>query len=339
MYLPLWTLFWMLTLHACNRNYIPQGQIGEEKRATIDYSNLNMWAAHPDKKDLADNTPEGRPLPSDIVADVFFVHPTSYTGDKGETLWNAQIEDAKVNKKTDDGAIKFQASAWNQAGRIFAPRYRQAHINVYFNKDKKSGYAALAIAYKDVKDAFEHYLKYHNGGRPIIIASHSQGSTHCQQLLVDYFDGKPLRNQLVAAYLLGMPVAKNKYKEIPPCTDADDIQCVISWRTYQAGFEPQYSNTGNVLVTNPLTWTLDTTKVNKEENPGTIFYDFNALIPGRTSAQVHNDILWAEKPKFKGSVFFRSKNYHIADVNFYYESIRRNAVNRVDTWKRSNLTK
>ncbi len=43
--------------------------------------------------------------------------------------------------------------------------------------------SAFEIAYADVKAAFEFYLKIYNNYRPIIIASHSQGTKHTGRLL------------------------------------------------------------------------------------------------------------------------------------------------------------
>ena len=54
---------------------------------------------------------------------------------------------------------------------------------------------------EDVKAAFQYYLEHYNNGRPIIIASHSQGTTHAKRLLKEFFDGTALQHQLVAAYL------------------------------------------------------------------------------------------------------------------------------------------
>ena len=67
---------------------------------------------------------------------------------------------------------------------------------------------------EDVKNAFEYYLKNENKGRPIIIASHSQGTTHAIRLLKEFFDGKDLSKQLVCAYLVGMGVKKDSYEKL-----------------------------------------------------------------------------------------------------------------------------
>ena len=45
-----------------------------------DYSNLFFWAAHPDKKDMSDSVPSFlRNETKDGSADVFFLHPTTFT--------------------------------------------------------------------------------------------------------------------------------------------------------------------------------------------------------------------------------------------------------------------
>ncbi len=312
-------------------------QVNTSKKETlseIDYGNLTHWAAHPDKRDNADLIPGSDALAQDkLEADVFFIHPTIYK-EKGKNLpWNPNIKDSVLNTQVDNSTIKFQASAFNAAGRVFAPRYRQAHLRSFHSDDKASAKKAFAIAYADVKNAFEHYLKYYNNGRPVIIASHSQGTTHAAPLIKEFFDGTPLQQQLVAAYLIGMPVTKEYFKTIWPCESADGLNCTISWRTFKQGYVPDDRPLGDsILVTNPLSWKIDTTYVAKTKNKGAVFRDFDKVLPRRVDAQVHNGILWANKPRFPWSFLLRRKNYHIADINFYYVNIRENAKHRVEKW-------
>ena len=154
------------------------------------------------------------------TADVFYLHPTTLVGIREEGNNNAKIDDPYINHKTEYSPIIYQASAFNESARVFAPRYRQAHIGMYSEKDSASKYEAFNLAYEDVKNAFLYYLKNENKGRPIIIASHSQGTTHAIRLLKEFFDGKELSNQLVCAYLIGMAVKKESYEKIPICTDS-----------------------------------------------------------------------------------------------------------------------
>src|SRR6185369_10403401 len=142
---------------------------------------------------------------------------------------------------------------------VYAPRYRQAHISAFYSKNKEDRKKALDIAYSDVKAAFQYYLDHYNHGRPIIIASHSQGTVHAVRLIKEFFDGKPLQKQLVAAYLVGMPIPADSFCCIAPCHNPGDTDCWLSWNTFATNFYPPYYNGGlnNAICTNPLTWTTD----------------------------------------------------------------------------------
>ena len=106
----------VLSFIACNT--IPKGPyLLEQENSTPDYAKLRNWAASPFKVDMADKTPnpEMKDGQKDAVADVFFIHPTTYTNEKGNNKWNAALDDKKLNKKTDEGSILFQASSMNGA--------------------------------------------------------------------------------------------------------------------------------------------------------------------------------------------------------------------------------
>lgn len=315
----------------------PLGSYSIDRLPTApDYSNADAWAALPTKKDPADRTPGNTfsDEQSRAEVDVFFVHPTTYLGKKGEDYWIGPVDQEKLNKRTDESTILHQASIFNGAGRVYAPRYRQAHYHAYLTQDKSSAKQAFAQAYVDVKAAFKYYLENYNEGRPVIIAGHSQGTTHASYLIKEFFDGKALFDQLVAAYLVGMPVTKDFFENITPCQTPEDIQCYCSWRTWQREAEPtRFNSYENVVVTNPLIWTIDTTYADKSINKGTVLRNFNKGIkPGITDAQVHEKILWVTKPKFFGSFLWKTKNYHVADYNLFYVNVRENAQRRADAF-------
>lgn len=333
-------LLFLFILAACR--VLPKGTYSTKPEPTPDYSSLQNWAAHPDKKDPADSIPN-QPSTNEqgLVADVFFLYPTTYVGKKGEDQWNASLNDQELNDRTDRTAILFQASLFNAAGRVYAPRYRQAHYEAYFTPDEVSAQKAFQLAYQDVEAAFQYYLDHWNQGRPIIIASHSQGTTHAIPLLRKYFDDTPLRAQLVAAYLVGMPVTRDDFQNIPPCTGPDQTGCFCSWRTYKNGYRAHFQKEylaqrfapkPNTVVTNPLNWTTDTLLVPRSQNEGSLLFQFNDIYPHLVDAQVVMDMLWVNKPKFRGSVFLRTKNYHPADYNFFYFNTRANAVQRVEAY-------
>ena len=224
----------------------------------------------PGTEELAN--PEGK------LADVFFVHPTTYSGKSIDDQWNAPIHHEKLNQNTDRGTIQYQASIFNEAGRVFAPRYRQAHLNVFYTDNKSLSKKVLDNAYQDVKNAFLHYLKFHNNGRPFVIASHSQGTVHSARLIKELIDRKPLEYQLVAAYLIGMPIGKDAFETIEPCSDENDTRCFVSWRTFKRGYTPTQTLMGDsIIVHNPLSWKMDNSLIEKEENKGAVLRNFNKV--------------------------------------------------------------
>jgi hypothetical protein len=86
------------------------------------------------------------------------------------------------------------------------------------------------------------------------------------------------------------------------------------------------------IVTNPLSWSATDTNVHRKLNGGTILYNFNKIMPSVAGAINHDGVLWTPKPHFMGSFLLKTKNYHIADFNFYYSSIRKNAATRVNEY-------
>ncbi|MBL0145975.1 MAG: DUF3089 domain-containing protein [Chitinophagaceae bacterium] len=277
---------------SCSRQSIP---VQETKPAhTVNkipsYENLNNWAAHPYKKDPSDSVPKDlRSLyMQDSTVDVFFIHPTTLTSLK-DTRWNADIDDEILNKKTDNSTILYQASVFNQSCRVFAPRYRQAHIKSFFI-DSKQAEPYFNTAYADIEAAFKYYLENYNNGRPIIIASHSQGTLHAARLLKEFFENKPLQNKLVCAYLIGMPVSTTYFSVLQPCSNAWQTGCFVSWRTIKKNYNgPSYIQKENYqsVVVNPLTWTIDSLYAPSKKNKGGVLKNFNKIIPGVVSTQIH----------------------------------------------------
>ena len=298
------------------------------------YASIELWAAHPTKQDPSDSVP--KPLQEgfekDTTVDVFFIHPTSYTG-KEMVEWNANLADEALNKKTDGSSILYQASAFNKYN-VYAPRYRQAHIQSYYTTDTVNALKALDLAYGDVKAAFEYYLQNENHGRPIIIASHSQGTTHAKRLLKEYVEGKELQKKLVAAYIIGMAVEPDYFTVLEPCRDSLQTGCFLSWRTFRRGFEPDFApSSRRSVVVNPLSWTTDTSYAPVSLHRGAVLTKFDRIEPAVDDAQVYKDLLWISRPKFPHSRLYKARNYHIGDINLFYLNVRENVDTRVAQYK------
>jgi hypothetical protein len=267
------------------------------------------------------------------MVDVFFLHPTTYTSRKRFREWNVRIDDPYHNAKTDYATLLYQTSAFNQHARVFAPRYREAHIKTFFQKDSILQAHTLGLAYEDIKNAFEYYLQNWNNNRPIIIAAHSQGALHAERLLKEYFEDKPLNKQLVTAYILGWPVPKDYFGSLKMCLDSLETNCICSWRTFRRGFMPKYirRETTGSFVTNPLNWKTDESYATKSENKGSVI-KFNKIYNQTTDARIHQSVLWVRRPRFPWSFMYLTRNYHIGDINLFYINIRENVEQRIDSY-------
>ena len=207
------------------RPFEPQAQV----RASA-YDRADMWLARPDlPRNPALWTPDGyQPRRQAGGPAVFFIHPTSYlSGDH----WNAPLD----NKEANDRAALFlrgQASVFNEAGEIWAPRYRQATFGSFLT-DAADAQRALNLAYGDIQTAFAAFLRQIGQDRPIILAGHSQGALHLTHLLKDKVAGTPIARRVVAAYVVGWPVSRSNDLQamgLPECARPDQRQCVLSWR-------------------------------------------------------------------------------------------------------------
>ncbi|MDP6909269.1 MAG: DUF3089 domain-containing protein, partial [Flavobacteriales bacterium] len=161
-----------------------------------DYQQTSSWSALPFRDDVADVLPKNEEWIDDSLkqVDVFYVHPTMYQ--KGP-LWNASLGMKKINRKVDKYPVRLQASVFNASCRVYAPRYRQAVVSVFY-ESSKDGEKALDLAYQDVKRAFLFFLENYNKGRPFIVAGHSQGTHHTRRLVQELVDTTDLRHRMVA---------------------------------------------------------------------------------------------------------------------------------------------
>lgn len=292
-----------------------------------EYSKENYWIALPWRHDVGDTVPFGCEIKENQAmaeADVFFIHPTSFLS--GGT-WNADFKNKKANKKSEV-SILHQATAFNACARVFAPRYRQAVLKSFFKT--KKGKLPLDLAYEDVKAAFEYYLKNWNNGRPIIIAGHSQGSLHAVHLLKDFFDGKELQKQLVAAYPIGIGFKGDALKNIPLSLDEKQTGCYVTWNTF-AWKTKQSDYYNDVPCINPLTMKSGDDYAESAKNKGGITFKDFRVNPNTCDAIVHENILWIHKPNKRG--YYRiGRSYHVCDYSLFYMNIRTNAILRTEEY-------
>ena len=252
-----------------------------------DYAEPATWAATADVPHTTALTPEGfAPIdPAKAKADCFYIHPTTFFSNKS---WNAAIDHPRSTENMEQLPLASQASAFNSCARIYAPRYRQGTLGVFYAPEP-NGRKALELAYDDVRRAFLHYLEHFNKGRPLILASHSQGTVHLLRLLEEEVVGKPLQSQLVAVYAIGFKAPREQLgkslAQLPLSERPDQTGCLIAWDTYDEAGDcdavPQTRehfedgkwvrrNLSDMVATNPLTWTSNPQRVEAAHARGSV---------------------------------------------------------------------
>jgi len=140
----------------------------------------------------------------------------------------------------------------------------------------------------------------------------------------------------VAAYLVGIPVEPDYFTTLKTCVNPNQTGCFCSWRTLQEGYKPDYmlNEKYTAVVTNPLTWDSVKPNADRFSNEGSVLLKFNKLVKHVAAASVDSGVLFTTKPRFFGSIFYKTKNYHVADYNFYYVSVRKNVQQRVNAFRK-----
>ena len=266
----------------------PAEFVTEQVPAAPDYAKLAFWSAHPDQRDSSNLAPTGSVSidPQQAEVDVFFVQPTTqFSGGQ----WNSNMSTSSFAEQGTEHIIATVASVFSSCCRIYAPRYRQAHLAAFIETGSPAAIEALDLAYNDVEQAFQHFLNKRDPERPFIIASHSQGTLHALRLLSKFVDGKDLQNKMVAAYLIGYWMPEDVLSVTLPntrlCEDENMTGCLITYDTYDVdgtGRNPdgvlpywyptgwQWANRPKTLCVNPLSWRVNGKKVPASENLGAL---------------------------------------------------------------------
>lgn len=310
------------------------------------YADRKMWFARPNAPgNPALWTPKGFAPAVKPRAAVFFIHPTSYLD---RSRWNAPLDDAAANARAAL-FLRGQASAFNAAGVIWAPRYRQATFGAFLTNQAEAE-KALDLAYRDVSAAFDQFVA-EAGDRPIILAGHSQGALHLTRLLRDKVAGKPIARRVVAAYVVGWPVSRATdlaRMGLDECTRPDQSRCLLSWQSFAepadtaqvldafdstTGFDGTPRRDTPMVCTNPITGTANGAAA-ATANLGTLVPSSDlasaALVPGSVPARcAGRGILLIGDPPALGNYVLPGNNYHVYDYSLFWANVRADAARRL----------
>ncbi len=270
--------------------------------------------------------------------DVFYVYPTVLFNDSDWLMDTTKPEMRALAMVT----INTQAAVFKDNANIYAPMYRQMNLASLSLSDA-DGAPLQKIVHEDVWRALKHYLKYENKGRPFFLAGHSQGSMIITDLLLDHWGTIGSEDLLVAAYLLGWSMTSDDLAtkdSLQMCKDRLQTQCIISYNSMAKGRQsvaPTLKK--NALAVNPLSWTMDDDFVPAEKNIGSVFFDNKSnptIYSHFTSAQIVNGGLIVQ-PKdvvlvtVQGGRFPKGI-YHSFDYSLFFENIRANIIERMDSF-------
>lgn len=317
-----------------------------------DYTSAANWVARPD---LANNAsqwlPDGMAPDRSGDAAIFYIHPTTYLE---RDRWNAPLQAGGDTEFRTRLFVQSQSSAFNAAGQVWAPRYRQAAFGAFLlNSDDAA--KALDLAYADVSAAFDQFLK-EAGDRPIILAGHSQGALHLERLLKERIAGKPVARRIVAAYVVGWPISSSADLPalgLPACKSDQQTGCILSWLSFgdpanpelvldsyehSSGFSGAKRRREDLLCVNPITGTQNGVAP-AESNPGTLVPTADlmsaTLVSGQVGAHCEKGLLILDgKIPALGPYVLPGNNYHVYDYALFWGAIRRDAERRLAAWRR-----
>ena len=297
------------------------------------------------------------PLVEKGDAAVFFVHPTSYYS---RSSWNAPLADRDSDHRANL-FVQGMASAFADAGEIWAPRYRQATLGAFLAEDRVTAGKAIDAAYRDVEEAFDAFIAAQPKNKPIILAGHSQGALHLTTLLRNKIAGTPLARRIVAAYVIGWPISLDTdiaALGLPACQTSDQKGCILGWATFADPADPEmvtaaYDGTigfdgrpradTRMLCTNPLTGTPDV-EAAPAANLGTLVptdgFKSGSLSVGKIGARCDDtrgflmigDAEIAKNYVVAGYVL-PGNNYHVYDITLFWANVRADALRRLATYE------
>lgn len=216
-----------------------------------DYSDEASWLCRPDRIDacatdqsvmVVEASGKTRAVAlvpgADRKFDCFYVYPTVSNDPGGNSDMHADAEELRV--------AHAQAARFRQHCRVFAPLYRQVTLTALRSlmAGGKEPVPNFALAFGDVRAAWQHYLAHDNDGRGVVLIGHSQGSGMLSQLL-KAMDDPAERAKIVSALLIGTNVersasdpAAGDFAWMPLCTRAGQAGCLVSYVTFRSDVPP-----------------------------------------------------------------------------------------------------
>jgi hypothetical protein len=278
------------------------------------------------------------PASAEKPADVFFIYPTVISGDEKSCAIDSPEMLAEALKLKDAHSGIFEEA------NFFAPYYRQlsiAYLQSQGTAEEVSS-AIREIPFEDCKNAFRHYLASYNKSRPIIFASHSQGTMVMMQLLLWIKENHPeVLHRTIAAYMVGFAITQDYIDKLgmPFAEKSDDTGVIISYNTEAPDAAPNPFTMGLIkgaLAINPISWRRDEAPASKSESKG------SRIRPGDAPAGDQPHFADAQVDTSRGTVvttapvssggFWPKGVLHHYDFDLFYYDLKENVGVRINAF-------
>jgi hypothetical protein len=302
-----------------------------------DYSQASNWLSAPSSADAS------KPV------DVYFLYPTIYQQANPSAPMVCSADNAQMRAGAP-AAFSRTATAFSPLANVYAPYYRQAAIQVLKLPRDKQNAIVGGEPTTDALAAFDYYIQHFNGGRPFILAGHSQGSNIMINVMADYMKKHPdVYKRMIAAYVPGYSITPEylaRNSELKFAQSADDTQVIVAYNTVAPGTKEDPVILPGAMVINPITWTRSEATATAEQNLGSISLDASGYPVLDAQGQPKKELRVADAriDTAKGQLICSSVNtatlspgngmvaagiFHNYDYPFYYFDIRANAANRI----------
>lgn len=306
-------LFCML-FSGCNKTeseeYIPQAP---------DYSDPTFW--YTEKNDKTGKN-----------ADVFYIvstWETNWKTDSGETVHYADV----YNKKHRDDMTKEISAIAAYMGKdnnFYSPFYRHITIEGWATRDENIINSRFKIAFEDVRNAFETFLKNRPKNRPFVLAGFSQGGKAVVELLK--IMPKDVYQQMVAAYVLGYKVTPDDTltsTNIKAAQGPDDIGVTIC---YNSVSDVKYIQP---VVAAPCAFCINPVNWRTDDVPATLHDTITVSVAQKEKVLVVKGYSGSEYAPIMG--FLNVGDFHSAEPWLYKECLEKNIKNRIEVFKKTRF--
>lgn len=306
-------LFCML-FSGCNKTeseeYIPQAP---------DYSDPTFW--YTEKNDKTGKN-----------ADVFYIvstWETDWKTDSGETVHYADV----YNKKHRDDMTKEISAIAAYMGKdnnFYSPFYRHITIEGWATRDENIINSRFKIAFEDVRNAFETFLKNRPKNRPFVLAGFSQGGKAVVELLK--IMPKDVYQQMVAAYVLGYKVTPDDTltsTNIKAAQGPDDIGVTIC---YNSVSDVKYIQP---VVAAPCAFCINPVNWRTDDVPATLHDTITVSVAQKEKVLVVKGYSGSEYAPIMG--FLNVGDFHSAEPWLYKECLEKNIKNRIEIFKKTRF--